>query len=446
MARSCPTCGRANDDDARFCQGCGAAVDATEPPGGGRPAWSIVVIALALIAAVAVLVYVFLLRADGQSTGDSSPAPSASTSVLISPTPALGQYLAGAVGPQADRLATIAADGTVEPIARFSGEQILQVAYSPDGAWLACVAGTFKHSDLWLFDTATGAARQATAGAPDVVAVDSVAWLSPGELLVAGFTEKPEATGQTADLLVFDVATGSFQLLLDGGGVPLRGVSVSASRDGATVCFVTYTDVKTGQYGQVTAKERLKVLDRGSGLVTELGVNEALFDVNARAFDDPLISPNGKAVIYRRAGSDVGTSYTVVGTDGSTLMPAKEALMPAGYAWDPQGTRVVFTGQSIRSGTGAGPVIFWRFDISAGGAPAEIARATNTVVQDLSWSPDGATIAWAGYDRETEWRTGTIYLMPATGGDSTALVKKALSPVWAPDPAESLRTSPSQGE
>ena len=26
MARSCPACGRANDDDASFCQGCGATL------------------------------------------------------------------------------------------------------------------------------------------------------------------------------------------------------------------------------------------------------------------------------------------------------------------------------------------------------------------------------------------------------------------------------------
>jgi Tol biopolymer transport system component len=363
--------------------------------------------------------------------------------VVISPTPALGQYLAGAVGPRADRLATIAADGSVKPITRFSGEDIWQIAYSPDGKWLACVAGTYKRSELWLFDTATGAARQATANTPNVVAVDSIAWLSPGELLVAGYTETPKATGQNAEFLVYDQATETFSPLLDDGGVPLRGVSVSASRDGATVAFVTYTDVKTGSYGQVTAQERLDVLDRGSGAVTELGKNKAMFDVNARAFDEPLISPSGEAIIYRRAGSDVGTSYTVVGTDGTTLMPAKEALMPAGYAWDPDGTKVVFTGQSIKSATGTGPAIFWEFDTEAGGAATEIARYKDTYVQDLSWSPDGASIAWAEYDQDKEWRTGNIYLMSATGGDSKALVKEALSPVWAPGSAESLQTSPS---
>ena len=69
------------------------------------------------------------------------------------------------------------------------------------------------------------------------------------------------------------------------------------------------------------------------------GSNTADFDVNARAFDQPLISPRGQAIIYRRACSDVGTNYTVIGTDGTILMPAKEALMPAGYAWTPPAPR-----------------------------------------------------------------------------------------------------------
>jgi Tol biopolymer transport system component len=270
--------------------------------------------------------------------------------------------------------------------------------------------------------------------------------LSAGELLVAGHTETPRANGRNADLLVYDLASSSFQPLNDDGGVPLRGVSVSASRDGAAIAFVTYTDVESDQRGAVTARERLEVLDRGSGAVTRLRTNRAMFEVNARAFDEPLISPSGDAIIYRRAGSDIGTSYTVIGTDGTTLMPAKEALMPAGYAWDPSGRKVVFTGQSVKSVTGKGPVIFWQFDTEAGGAPSVLARYNDTFVQDLSWSPDGATIAWAEYDQKKEWRTGNVYLMSAEGGDSRALVDETLSPVWAPDASESLQTSPTAEE
>ena len=470
MAGTCPTCGRSNDDDARFCQSCGAVIAAEEvtaatgspqlrtpvmpppgpgtpPAGSGRPGrggspWLIALIAVAAIVVVGVLSLIFMPFGDEKADGGASPTPSASTSAVLLPPPALSRYLACAAGPRADRLATIAPDGAVKPITRFAGGQLRQIAYSPDSEWLACIAGTYERSGLWLADTATGAAREATASASSVVAVDSITWLSPGELLVAGYTETPRATGQNADFLVYDLATETFQPLLDDGGVPLRGVSVSSSRDGSAVAFVTYTGVKYDQYGMITAKERLEVLDRGSGALTELGTNKALFDVNARAFDEPVISPSGDAIIFRRAGSDVGTSYTVIGTDGTTLMPAKEALMPAGYAWDPSGTKVVFTGQSIKSAAGNGPTIFWQFDTESGGAPKVLARYRNTYVQGLSWSPDGSTIAWADYDQKKQWRTGNVYLMSADGGDSTALVKGALSPVWAPGSAQTLQSSP----
>jgi Tol biopolymer transport system component len=402
----------------------------------------LVVAVVIVVAAMAALLV--MPRGETAEDGGNPPTPPAGATVGVSPSPALDQYLAGAVGPRADSLAAITADGAVKPITRFDGQQIWQIAYSPDGKWLACIAGTFKRSELWLFDAASGAARQATAGTPNIVAVDSIAWLSATELLMAGYTETPKATGQNADFLVYDTAAQDFAPLVDAGGVSLRGVAVSASRDGARVAFVTYTDVRNDQYGMVTGDERLDLLDRASGAVTELGRHKALFDVNARAFDEPLISPSGEAIIYRRAGSDVGTSYTVVGADGTELMPAKETQFPAGYAWDPEGGRVVFSGHPLKpsgNSSGIGPAIFWIFDTRAG-TTQTVARYKDTMVQDLSWSPDGTTIAWAEYDQDM-YRTGSVYLTPADGGDAQALVQEALSPVWAPGSAPSLQTSPS---
>jgi Tol biopolymer transport system component len=486
MARTCAACGRANDDDASFCQQCGAPLAAAPPappptttpasspaspgtppvassappappgpppapPGGagpprkGKPAprWLVALVAVAVVALVAVMAFAFFPRGGKDDGVVESPSPTAGATVASSPSPALDQYLAGAVGPKADRLAAIMSDGSVKPITRFSGQQLWQIAYSPDGKWLACIAGTWKRRELWLFDSATAAARQVTAAATDVVAVDSIAWLSSHDLLLAGFTEAPKSTGENADFLVYDLVTEDVAPLTGNGGVALRGVSVSASQEGSRIAFVTYSDRKTDRYGMASATERLEVLDRTTGEIAELGHDKALFDVNARAFDAPLISPKGQAVIYRRAGSDVGTSYTVVGVDGTVLMPEKQTTMPAGYAWDPGGTKVVFTGQPITSASGTMPVTFWQFDTEAGGAPTVLAKYKDASVQSLSWSPDGSTIAWASYDRKMDWRTGTVYLMPAGGGDSSTLVKQALSPVWAPGAAEPLQTSPS---
>ena len=71
-----------------------------------------------------------------------------------------------------------------------------------------------------------------------------------------------------------------------------------------------------------------------------------------------------------------------------------------------------------------------------------LARYKDTMVQDLSWSPDGRSIAFAEYEQK-KYQTGTVYLLPADGGDSTPLAEEALSPVWAPAAGDSLQTSPS---
>jgi Tol biopolymer transport system component len=403
------------------------------------------VLVVAVILAIAAVAALLILPRGETTAGDAaSLTPTAGATVGVSSPPAMGQYLAGAVGPKADLLAAITADGTVKPIARFSGQHIRQIAYSPDGKWLACVAGTSDGSELWLFDAAGGAGRQATAGTPDAVAVDSIAWLSATELLVAEHERTPPAPGQNADFLIYDTAAQDFAPLVDATGVPLHGVALSASRDGARVAFVRYTDDKERADGTVTASERLDLLDRRSGAVTELGRHRALLGAGARAFDEPLISPNGEAVIYRRAGSDTGTSYTVVAADGAVLMPARKTRFPAGYAWDPDGVRVVFTGHSRKPSarsSEAGATVFWVFDTRSGSTQT-VARYKDTMVQDLSWSPDGKTIAWAEYARDGR-RTGSVHLTVADGGAAQTLVHEALSPVWAPGGAPSLQTSPS---
>ena len=499
MASNCPSCGRANDDNARFCSACGgeiaaacpscgaalpadavfcrtcgalveaapaevAGAAAAAPPALASPAGPvppvpptmahgaggpphrgvspalIVIIIVLVIAAAAAAIFFFILPASSDDGDGKTPTPVASSG-SATPTPAAGGYLAAAVGRQGDVLGTVAADGAVKELATTLGSQIIEIAYSPDGKRIACIAGDWQRPELSVIDVAQGTVQRVSIDNPAVVAVDSIAWLGPQSLLVAGFTVPPKSQGEDAELLVYDPVAGSAEPLKDDAGVALRGVSVSASADGNRVVYVTYTDQKSDQYGFWTATERLNVVDRAAGSVTELGSSKAFFDVNARAFDDPLISPTGTAVIYRRAGSDVGTSYTVVDVNGTTLMPAKELMFPAGYAWDPGGTKVVFTGQSIK-GTGNGAVYFYLFDTSLGGSPKVITNYRKTFVQDLAWSPDGSTIAWAEWDTG-KYRSGNLYLMSPSGGDSKRLADWAIMPAWAPGAVASPSPSPS---
>jgi Tol biopolymer transport system component len=406
-------------------------------------------VALAVIAvAAAAAGAVVLLRSGDEENGKHasvSPTPTASASVSAtasaspspspsdSPTPATGFPMAITGGPKSTILSLLSAEGEVTQLGDPLGDWVYQVSWSPDGRRLACVAGAWDKARLWVADVDAGSLAEVVVTAPAVVSVDSVAWLSPSELLVAGFTVRPKAQGEVAEFVVYDIESSSVVgPLLNGAGTSLRGVSVSSSADGNRVAYVTYTDQKTDAYGMPTATERLELLDRAAGSVAELGTGKAYFDVNARRFDDPLIAPDGQAVIYRAAGGDVGTSYTVVDANGSVIMQSKDLTFPAGYAWDPTGQKVVFTGHSIK-GTGGenDPVVFYVFDRALGGRPQTIAKYKGTMVQDVSWSPDGASIAFAEYDRD-DYDTGNVYQLAATGGDADRLVSGALNPAYRP--------------
>ena len=105
MARNCPSCGRANDDDARFCSGCGAEMaSAGGPPRKGlSPALLIVIIVLVVAAVVAAAFLVFFMRTDSGTGGDvTTPTPVASAPPTASPTPVESFYLAAVTGPHAN--------------------------------------------------------------------------------------------------------------------------------------------------------------------------------------------------------------------------------------------------------------------------------------------------------------------------------------------------------
>ena len=247
MARNCPSCGRANDNDARFCSGCGAEIAAAEPvpaaapsaqaspagpvhpapppastQGAGgpprkgpSPALLIVIIVLvvaAAAAAAAVFFFIVPAASDGGGGGETTSTPVASSS-SAAPTPSAGGFLAAAVGRQGNVLGTVAADGAVKELATTLGPQVFQIAYSPDGKRIACIAGDWKRPELSVLDVAQGTVQKVRIAKPALVAIDSMAWLGPQSLLVAGFTVTPKSQGEDAELLVYDPVAGSAEPL-----------------------------------------------------------------------------------------------------------------------------------------------------------------------------------------------------------------------------------------
>jgi Tol biopolymer transport system component len=404
------------------------------PRKGPSPALLIVIIVLVVAAAAAAAVF-FLILPDGSQDGHSeTPTPIASSS-HTPPSPAAQQYLAAAVGRRGNTLATIAADGTIKELSTTVGEKVFQLAWSPDGTRLACVAGTWERPLLWLYETSSDGVRQIQIPAPALIAIDSVAWLSADELLIAGFTTSTTTGGENGELVVFKPASDSAEPLRNGEGTPLRGIEVSASADGTRVSYVSFVDRTSDQNGAVTATEQLMLLDRDGGSLTMLGTEKAYLDWNDRAFSKPLLAPDGEALICAQTGGDIGCSYKVIDANGTTLMDTERLhlMYPTGYAWDPSSQKVVFTGHTSETGS----AIFYVYDRSAGGNAHALTSYKRTYVENLAWSPDGSAIAWGEWDRDS-WRTGTLWLTPAGGGDAKRVADWAILPAWAPGAVATL--------
>ena len=221
MARNCPSCGRANDDDARFCSGCGAEIAPTEPGSaaappaqaspagqvppapppamaqgaggpprrGPSPALLIVIIVLVVAAAAAAAVFFFIMPAGSTAAAaETTPTPVASPSSATAHTVTRAGSSPRPSAARGNVLGTVAADGAVKELATTLGPQIFQIAYSLDGKRIACIAGAWKRPELSMVDVAKGTVQKVRIANPALVAIDSIAWLGPQSLLVAGFT------------------------------------------------------------------------------------------------------------------------------------------------------------------------------------------------------------------------------------------------------------------
>jgi eukaryotic-like serine/threonine-protein kinase len=97
----------------------------------------------------------------------------------------------------------------------------------------------------------------------------------------------------------------------------------------------------------------------------------------------------------------------------------------ASPAFSPDGDSIAFASER------GGNWDLW-VKLITGGAPVQVTH-TPQVESQPSWSPDGARMVFVR--REAEGSGGSIYVMPALGGDAHKLVTDAVDPAWSPDGA-----------
>ena len=194
------------------------------------------------------------------------------------------------------------------------------------------------------------------------------------------------------------------------------------------------------------AKERLELLERASGGVPS-SARTRRCSTSTRA---PSTTPSSRRTAQRSSTAAPAATWAPATRSSPptarTLMPARETQLPAGYAWDPDGYEGGLHGPLAQAGRQrerhrAGHLLGLRhrgrLDHGAGPLRGHAWCRTSPGRPTASPSPGRQ------YEQK-KYRTGTVYLLPASGGDSTPLVEEALSRRSGRRPPRTpLQTSPS---
>ena len=166
------------------------------------------------------------------------------------------------------RLEVAALDGTAVPVV-LSGEaeEVVSVAWSPDGAWLAYLVspGGSICAELHVVRP-DGGGSAVIAGADPRTTVFAGLWTGPGHYVCS----IAPGDGPDADIVLVDAATGAQRTLASGGFLSVTSVSaderfVLARRGPRGYRHVVVADVATGE------QRRLLPLDAAGGLASEDG-------------------------------------------------------------------------------------------------------------------------------------------------------------------------------
>ncbi|MCC7131678.1 MAG: S9 family peptidase [Gemmatimonadales bacterium] len=270
------------------------------------------------------------------------------------------------------------------------------VRLSPAGDRLAFLSDKSGNPEIWLWDLAAGAERRLT----DLGArINAFSWSPDGRTLAVSALR----FGQF-DLWRVDVESGKVIRLTDD---PRYETYPAWTPDGATLLYIRSDDR--------WADHEILALPAGGGTSRVVATDRDLFDygtIGTRArFGYPLVSPDGKAVLFRSHRSG-WLNYWVVGIDGSGVRAlAAEAADQSDARWSPDGKSVAFV--SNRNGA-----MDLRVVAAGGGAARVVVPVTVGVVSSPEWSPEGGRIA---YTFGTPTRPADLFVVDVATGATRQL-------------------------
>ncbi len=265
-----------------------------------------------------------------------------------------------------------------EAKARLGEGSITDTAYSPDGAWIAVAS-----SDIWLYDTHTGAEIVLHAEHPDD-GVFSVAFSPNGQILASGHDDDHK-------IRLWEVETGQQKATLEGHRYWVN--SLAFSPDGHTLASgysseIVLWDVETGQ--QMATLER-----HGFSIICSVA-----------------FSPDGQTLASGSTDDTIRLWDVSTGQLQATLKGHESPIHSLVFSPD---------GQTLASGSGSWGTILGDFtvrlwDVSTGQLQATL-TGHGSLVHSVAFSPDGQTLASGSRD-------STVRLWDVETGQPLAILRE----------------------
>ena len=323
-----------------------------------------------------------------------------------------GKSIAYLTWPAPSDLVIAALDGSTSRVLQRqvpAGVGTERPQWSPDGRWVSYNRWQlFGAGNLWLIDSVSGEARQATRFRTSSGGVGSHAWLPDSRRIVVSYQQSWEGVAQYGALGVLDTATGDIARLTIGAMQRLDSLSASAdgSRLVATVAEARSEVWKVPLAADPAAAARgaVRLVDSTYGaswtfvsrdgrtlLFSGRGRDLWTMPLDRPAKPTPItalgrrgafhssLSPDGTQVAFVSSGGGT-SSIWVQHVDGSGLRQLTRGDTPDSWpVWTPDGQWIVFSR--------GGPAAMWRVR-SQGGEPERI--GDGFFRGDVFTRPDGA--------------------------------------------------------
>jgi dipeptidyl aminopeptidase/acylaminoacyl peptidase len=205
------------------------------------------------------------------------------------------------------------------------------------------------------------------------------------------------------DIWVVNIADGAARRLT---ASPLYEVFPTWSADGSRVLY-TQLDARWVDHDVYS-------IAPAGGAPTLVLRDKDFFDYRQGAsFGFPLVSPDGKTLLFRSQRSGWTSYWAIPSTGGTPRQLAPEPADQSDARWSPDGSQVLFL--SMTNGTQSLKVV-----PAAGGAARTVVAPATGMVTRAEWSPDGRRISYALHSATT---AADLYVVAAAGGESRQLTQ-----------------------